>query len=1683
VTIPDSVTSIGDEAFSGCSDLTSVTIPGHFRMPSVIPFSSINCVTVAYGTTNIVDYAFSHCPSLTTAIIPETVSSVGNNAFYDCPLLRTIFLFDTFTGSTDFVPAGVEVVITDGHPIVTLDANGGVVAPAEITCSYMGAYSSLPTPTPKKGYSFANWRLYGKTVTAETICHEITNHTLTATWTPNKYLVSFDPTGGKVEPSAKLVTFDAAYGDLPLADSFEWHTFRRWLLNGEVVTADTIVATASNHLLVADWGLGIGGGIWEYPKGDGPIVLGAPIIAPSGDVVIPAEIDGRPVVAITDEAFAGNTAITSVAIPSSMTNITDDAFAGCTGLREVVIPSSVTNIAATAFEGCTGIMKVAVGRLFGHDTFADLLDEILPDVDCSNIERVTFLDGVTAIPDNFFAGCAALRAMDIPESVVDIGTNVFEACSALETTTLEGLRVYQGWVLGYDETLSTPPAAVGGSPLSEGANSGANLVVPASYNAGEPPAPRQIRGIAAGAFEGEAFATATLPESLRFIGSRAFKNCTRLENVAVPAGVWKIDREAFRNCTRAQGLSLPESLRVVADGSFANCTRLQNVSIPLGVEEIGVIAFSNCWRVTSISIPQSVKRVGNGAFADCENIAGAVVPLHVRPMAELFPAAYATMTDVWVAEMPVPTGTGSDELQMTSDEFVVSRQMVAGMFAGCAAVEEIALPEWVCNVSDGAFEGCASIASLSFPDAVTNIGARACASMASLESVAFPAALATIGEEAFDGDGAIASLALPDGLRAIDERAFRGLSLLARADIPASVREIGAGAFADCAAIRVVTLPGDAGTVADVFPEAYAGIVSATVVSGGAALSTPPGGSAATPLSEGGNSESKLMTQLFAGCSALTRVELPQNLAEIGEGAFANCSALAEVGIPAAVTNIGASAFASCTTLSSIALPKNLEVLQDGVFTGCAVLAGITIPEGVGEIGNGIFNGCALLRSVRFVGNAPAYATANGGPYAGVPAGCVTYVPNGSTGWDGIASSQDLPRYWPEGTTYQIDWWEPNRLTVSFDPCDGTAPIAVGQVTGTSYVMPSEPVRPGATFGGWWTLPENGARVTASTQVTAIGDYAVYAHWTMNRYFVRFDANGGSGTASPFEMTVGTAAALPACPFAYVAHAFLGWATTPDGEVVYADGAEVADLSLANNSVVTLYAVWEEREWTAPDYLDAPGLAFETESGGEWSGDWRDFKAGGASLTSGELPPSEIEGERTNTVLRATVLGGGTLSFWWKVSCEPEDAFYSEWYDFATFAVDGVEVARIAGESGWQKVECIVSGAGTHTLEWTFWRDDYDEPGAGYDNALWVDGVEWTPAPVTLSFAAGEGAEGETPTGEAPAAVVKFAGYALALPGAGTLANPPYVFMGWTDGENTYAQGETFVFGSADVTLTAVWALRTWTFGEAVDAPAMSFAVGGNADWTVDAAKGWTNYVSARSGAVADGESSWIETTVSGGGTLSFRWKVEGGIYRNKPFAYAKVEVDGALAFSTHLTDGWEAQALDIADAGPHTIRWTYLHTSAHIVEGGDCAWLDAVSWEPAAIVATETSTTPKPVPYSWLDADAAPILAEHGGDYEAAAHANAANGANKVWECYVAGLSPTNATDLFRTVISMDGEGRPVITWEPDLNKGGTKQEREYRVLGAKALGATTQWDDVTDIANPGAEGYRFFKVTVEMP
>jgi hypothetical protein len=465
-------------------------------------------------------------------------------------------------------------------------------------------------------------------------------------------------------------------------------------------------------------------------------------------------------------------------------------------------------------------------------------------------------------------------------------------------------------------------------------------------------------------------------------------------------------------------------------------------------------------------------------------------------------------------------------------------------------------------------------------------------------------------------------------------------------------------------------------------------------------------------------------------------------------------------------------------------------------------------------------------------------------------------------------------------------------------------------------------------------------------------------------------------------MTVNESKSLMLCEFTRLDCDFAGWATEPDGEIAYRDGSEVMNLTLENDAIITLYAVWTPRTWTEGDYLNQPGFVFTSEGDEPWVADAEMSHDGIGSLRSGAIGASAEYPDRTCSTLKTTVVGEGTGSFWWKVHCEEMDAEYGDWFDYAVFTIDGVEIAKIAGDTDWTKVTYSVTGAGEHELAWTFTRDDYDLEGAEWQNAAWLDELVWSPKMVTLTFDAG-GA-----TGDVPEAIMRQEGTTVLLPGVGNLVKGTDIFKGWSDGTTLYAPGTEYTFGSADVTLTAVWEVKVRTLAEAADAETLVLATGGDSDWTIDATSGYTNTMSVKSGVVTSGQESWIETKVKGAGVLTFRWKVMGGQYRNNPFAYAKVVVDDTEVASEYLTDGWEEVVYEITGNKEHTIRWTYLRTSTRPADG-DCAWLDAVVWTPAAstdLTVDVGGGKSVVVPIEWIDKYES-IVTAAGGDKAAALH------------------------------------------------------------------------------------------------
>ncbi len=130
----------------------------------------------------------------------------------------------------------------------------------------------------------------------------------------------------------------------------------------------------------------VSGGVLNEYKGDGLAVS------------VPSSVDSQDVIAIGAGAFEGNTDITSVSMPSSVTKIGQLAFEDCSNLRSVSLPSSLTSIGGGAFYGCSSLTQVSIPSgvtSIGDDAFAD----------CTNLSSVTVPESVTSIGDNAFGGC------------------------------------------------------------------------------------------------------------------------------------------------------------------------------------------------------------------------------------------------------------------------------------------------------------------------------------------------------------------------------------------------------------------------------------------------------------------------------------------------------------------------------------------------------------------------------------------------------------------------------------------------------------------------------------------------------------------------------------------------------------------------------------------------------------------------------------------------------------------------------------------------------------------------------------------------------------------------------------------------------------------------------------------------------------------------------------------------------------------------------------------------------------------------------------------------------------------------------------------------------------------------------------------------------------------------------
>ena len=162
--------------------------------------------------------------------------------------------------------------------------------------------------------------------------------------------------------------------------------------------------------------------------GDTVTVTSCPIRA-SGEIVIPQNIEDRPVTSIGRFAFQGCARLTDITIPDSVTSIEPYAFEGCTSLTSITIPDGVTSIGQRTFRYCTGLTNITI-----PDSVTSIGEEAF--LDCENLTSITIPDGVTSIGSQTFFRFTGLTSITIPDSVTSIGWRAFYHCRGLKSITI-----------------------------------------------------------------------------------------------------------------------------------------------------------------------------------------------------------------------------------------------------------------------------------------------------------------------------------------------------------------------------------------------------------------------------------------------------------------------------------------------------------------------------------------------------------------------------------------------------------------------------------------------------------------------------------------------------------------------------------------------------------------------------------------------------------------------------------------------------------------------------------------------------------------------------------------------------------------------------------------------------------------------------------------------------------------------------------------------------------------------------------------------------------------------------------------------------------------------------------------------------------------------------------------------
>ena len=810
VTIENGVTSIGDNAFNGCHMISNLTLPNSVTSIGYAAFqycNSLDFVDIPSSVTNISPTAFSRCTNLRLTVdsnnpkydsrnnceaiietatntlitgcykttIPNSVTSIGNEAFYKCVKLEKIVIPSSVTSIGSYA----------------------------FDCSYTREITvERETPISISVTSFVSRNGYGATLYVPYGCK--------TAYEGSTYWADFDEiVESKKDVNQSFISVDpiaaVTYSGLEQTPTVTVRDESTVLTRGTdyavVFSNNTNAGTATAKII----------GIGNY-KGSRSInftIDKAPLTVTAENKTIPRGaslpnfkcsytgfVNDETSSVFTTQPTYSCTATSTNTLGTYDINVSGAAAQNYSisyvkGTLTIVTTSSTIEFADANVKAlCVANWDSDDDGELSFDEAAAVtsLGSVFKSKSIHSFDELSYFTGLTSIEERAFFGSFMLTSVEIPNSVTSIGSHAFCNSGLTSVTIPNSVTSIGSYAFGYSGLTSVT-------------------------------IPNSVTSIGDDAFVGcSGLTSVEIPNSVTSIGEAAFWNCSGLTSVTIPNSVTSIGDDAFRGCSGLTSVTIPNSVTSIGKNAFDGCSGLTSVTIPNSVTSIGDYAFDGCSGLTSVEIPNSVTSIGGYAFYGCSGLTEVTIPNSVTSIGS-YAFGYSGLTSV-----SVESGNTVYDSRNNCNAIIITATNY--LIVGC---KNTVIPSSVTSIGSGAFYGCEGLTSVTIPNSVTSIGRNAFYGCSGLTSVTIPNSVTSIGYYAFRGctgeltvncnipsaslssDGSFcsskfSSVKIGDNVESIGDYAFYYCSSLTSITIPNSVTEIGVSAFYECSNLTSVVV-------------------------------------------------------------------------------------------------------------------------------------------------------------------------------------------------------------------------------------------------------------------------------------------------------------------------------------------------------------------------------------------------------------------------------------------------------------------------------------------------------------------------------------------------------------------------------------------------------------------------------------------------------------------------------------------------------------------------------------------------------------------------------------------------------------------------------------------------------------------------------------------------------------